>query len=196
MASKAVVKEIDRAIKEVWKKSISRDYRMNYLLMEDTLKCSFYYHLRKKLGAQFFKDKNIRMFTELTRGDLAGTGYKADIAIVELKKTFDEYHLGDNIKSTIAIIELKYDHNDIAFLDDIRKIKSYITDLKIDCLYYLGFIAEKEYEAPNWLDGRQTNNWADKKVAVLSANREIDGDGSLRFFIQSCNGLNKDLDEL
>ena len=169
---------------------------MNALLMEDTLKCSFYFHLRKKLGAQFFKDNNIRMFSELTRGDLTGTGYKADIAIVELKKTFDEYHLGDNIKSTIAIIELKYDHNDIAFLDDIRKIKSYITDLKIGCLYYLGFIAEKEYEVPNWLDGRQINNWANKKVAVLSANREVDGDGTLRFFIQSCNGLNKDLDEL
>ncbi|MCL1829188.1 MAG: hypothetical protein FWG32_06800, partial [Oscillospiraceae bacterium] len=181
MASKSVIKVIDRAIKEVWKKSISRDYRTFSLLMEDTLKCSLYYHLRKKLGERFLSDNNIRIFSEFTRGDLTGTGCKADIAIVELKKSFSEQHLGANIKSTIAIIELKYDHNDNAFVKDIRKIKSYITDLKVDCLYYLGFIAEKEYEIPNWLDGRQTNNWANKKVVVLSANREVDGDGTLRF---------------
>jgi len=194
---KEILSKIDRAIKEVWLKCIKRDYKNNYLLKEDTLKNSFYFHLRKNLGTRFFKENAIRIYTEFTDGDLKSTGYRADIAIVELSKDISDY-LGDNIKSIIAIIEFKYGcvyTSDNNFYKDIYKVKSYIKNHKVDCLYYLGFIAEKEYSYPNWLDGRQTNNWASKKVTVLSANKNI-GSDNMNFYVQSCNELNKDIDSV
>ena len=106
--------------------------------------------------------------------------------------------MGDNIKSIIAIIEFKYGGAytpDSNFYDDISKVKNYIKNCKIDCLYYLSFIIEKEYPYPNWLDGRQANNWANKRVTVLSANKDI-GAYDLNFYIQSCNELNKDLNNV
>lgn len=197
MICKTAIVKIDRAIKEIWRNNISKDYWNDHLLKEDTLKNSFYYHLRRKLGTQFLEENNIRIYTEFCDGDLKETGFRADIAIVELSKDPNGY-LGDNIESSIAIIELKFGGTykaDCNYYDDINKIRGYIRDCRIDCLYYLGFIAEKEYENPYWLDGRQTNNWADKRVTVLSANLDVNGDGIMHFYIQSCNGLNKDLDD-
>jgi hypothetical protein len=195
MIKKSVIKKIDRIIKRIWIENISSDYKNLHLLKEDTLKNCFYYHLRRKLGTRFLEENSIRIFTEFNDGDLKSKGFRADMAIVELGKNTDEY-IGDNIKSIIALIEFKLGCNytsDNYFYDDINKVKNYIRDIKVDCLCYLGFIAEKEYSYPDWLDGRQINNWANKKVAILSANYISEND-DLQFFIQSCNGLNKDLD--
>ena len=195
MVKKAELNEIDRVIKQIWKNNIRKDYRSDYLLKEDTLKNSFYYHLRRKLGIRFLESNDIRIFTEFSDGELKGTGSRADIAVVKMSKTRKEYYLGDNVEAIIAIIELKFSRgSDGVFYADIGKIRDYIRVQNINCLYYLGFIAEKVYDNPNWLDGRQTRNWADKKVAVLSANYESNGDGRMVFHIQSCNGLNKDMD--
>ena len=196
MAKRVVIKKIDRAIKEAWTNNINNDYRGCHLLKEDTLKSSLYYHLRRKLGTRFLEDNAIRIFTEFTDGGIKDMGFRADIAVVELGKEGRSY-LGDNIKSIIAIIELKYGcmyTSDSYFYDDINKVKSYIQYLNWDCLYYLGFIIEKEYCHPYWLDRRQTNNWANKKLAVLSASK-TEGSDNLNFYVQSCNGLNKDLDD-
>jgi len=196
LVKKTVSKQIGRTIKELWKRNIRNDYMTHHLLKEDTLKNSFYFHLRRKLGTSFLEENAIRIYTEFNDSELKGTGFRADIVIAELGKDYDGY-LGSNIKSIIAIVEFKYGGMytpDSIFYDDINKVKNYIRECKIDCLYYLGFIIEKEYPSPHWLDGRQTSNWANKKVAVLSANKEINGNGTMQFFIQSCNGMNVDLD--
>jgi hypothetical protein len=194
MIKKSALSKIDRVIKEVWANNISKDYHNFHLLKEDTLKNSFYYHIRRKLGTQFLEENAIRIFTEFNGSDLKGSGFYTDIAIVELDK-FNEGYLSENIKSIVAIIELKYGDgytSDNYFYGDINKVMNYIVNCKVDCLYYLGFIIEKEYPYPKWLDGRQIKNWANKKVAVLSANRDM-GSYDLHFYIQSCNGLNKEL---
>ena len=168
MITKTALRKIDRSIKEVWIKNISKDYTNLHLLKEDTLKNSFYFHLRRKLGTIFLEENAIRIYTEFNDGDLKGVGFRADIAIVEIGDNVDGY-LGDNIKSIIAIIEFKYGGAympDSNFYDDISKVKNYIKNCKINCLYYLSFIIEKEYPYPNWLDGRQSNNWANKRVTV------------------------------
>lgn len=194
MITKTTKEKIDSVIKEIWEANISQDYKNSHLLKEDTLKNSFYYHLRRKLGTKFLEDNCIRIFTEFNDADLKGSGFRADIAIVEMGEDINPY-LGDDVKSIIAIIELKFKNKYTSydvFYKDIEKTKIYIKDLNVNCLYYLGFIHEKEHEKDTiYLDGRQTSNWANKKVAILSANREIDGDGNLVFSVESYNGLNK-----
>jgi hypothetical protein len=115
------------------------------------------------------------------------------MAIVELGEATGGW-LADSIISTIALVELKFGDmytSDNWYYSDIEKVRDYIRVWGIDCQYYLGFISEKEYDNPNWLDGRQTSNWADKRVTVLSAN--YDSNRKMQFHIQSCNGLNTDL---
>lgn len=192
MISNSIKTKIDSTIKDIWQNSIRKDYENDHLLKEDTLKNCFYYHLRRKLGTKFLEDNNIRIFTEFNDSALKGSGFRADIAIVEMGKE-DYTYLGDNVKSIIAIIELKYKNStcnyDVFFMD-IEKVKNYIKSYHIDCQYYLGFIHEKEHEKEtHWLDDRQTKNWASKKVTVLYANREIAGAGDLVFKVDSYNGL-------
>ena len=197
MVTKADKARIDRAIKELWLRNIQNDYFNLHLLNEDTLKNSLYFHLRRKLGTNFLEDRSIRIYTEYNDESLFYTGKRADMAIVELNPKSKSEAFRDHIRSIIAVIELKFGNyrtSDSWFYSDITKVKDFIKLWNIDCLYYLGFISEKIYENPYWLDGRQTNNWADKKVTVLSAN--LDTDEEMRFHIQSCNGLNKDLDDV
>ncbi len=195
MVTKAIKKKIDGAIKDVWKNNIKHDYKKDHLLKEDTLKNSFYCHLRKKLGNKYLEDNNIRIYTEFNEHDLKKTKLRADIVIVEIKKDYDGY-LGDAVKSIIAIIELKYQPHYASynvFYKDVEKTKNYIRTFKIESLFYLGFIHEKKHvRNTEWLDGRQTANWANEKVTILSAN-EWDGDDDaeiLDFQVKSYNGLN------
>lgn len=55
--------EIDKIIKETWKKNMQQDYDSNHMLKEDSMKCCFYYHLRRKLSS-ILKQYNLRIFTE------------------------------------------------------------------------------------------------------------------------------------
>lgn len=173
-----VYDKIDMVIKEIWLKNIKRDYINTYLLKEDTLKNSFYYHLRRKLNSKFLNDNNIRIFTEFNDNSLKGSGFRADIAIVKLGEPVNTYW-GDNIESIIAIIELKYKGQYVnydVFNRDIVKVGKYIRELKINGKFYLGFIHEKEYEEnPFRLRNRQANNWAKNKVTMLSGYEGFDG---------------------
>jgi hypothetical protein len=194
MLRKADKEKIDRTIKELWLKDIKRDYSHNHLLKEDTLKNSFYYHLRRKLGTKFIEERSLRIFTEYREDVFAETGKIADIVIVQLNNSRGDY-LKDQIKSTLAVIELKFggeNTSDDWYYSDIAKVKEFVRYWNIDCLFYLGFISEKVYSSPYWLDKRQMNNWAKDKLVVMSAN--YNADGVMEFHIQSCNGLNRDMD--
>jgi hypothetical protein len=183
---------IDRAVKEIWLYDIAGDYEKHYLLKEDTLKNSFYFHLRRRLGERFLEYNKLRIFTEFNDGELKGRGFRADIAIVSINPDFIGYWGDDPANKIVALFELKYTRNVNALYSDIEKTKNYIRELKIaDCLFYLGFIEENQYPNRRWLDARQTKNWANGKVTVLSASFEGD---KIWFDIQSCNGLNADLD--
>ena len=60
---KSIRKDIDRIIKETWKKNMHKDYYDCNMLKEDSMKCCFYYHLRRKLST-ILKKYNLRIFTE------------------------------------------------------------------------------------------------------------------------------------
>lgn len=186
--SKQLIVQIDRIIKEIWLKEIAQDYTEKYLLKEDCLKNSFYHHLRTRLS-DVMEKHNIRIFTEYYISELR---YRADIAIVQIDLEIKERHLADMVTDVLAIIELKYKagyskgiENEIK--NDVKKLQDYIKIGRIDCQYYLAVIYETECWALNWLDKRQTNNWAANRVTELDAGFI---DGEMKFEVHSYNGLN------
>lgn len=169
--------KIDKALKKVWEENVVNDYNKDYLLKEDTLKNSIYYHLRSELGDGFLDRHRLRIFTEFYMGtNKNGKKQIADIAIVRLKykRELDEsYYLKNRIDEILTIIELKYKgNNEKAFREDISKTKEYT---KIDkcknTQFYLGFIYEAFYEESNggWLYKNQRECWGKDKVTELTA---------------------------
>ncbi|MDR9856216.1 hypothetical protein RJP21_21675 [Paenibacillus sp. VCA1] len=59
---------IDRTLKETWLHNIKNDYLSNFILLEDSLKNVFYYHVRSKLTDAFLNENNLRIYTELNTG--------------------------------------------------------------------------------------------------------------------------------
>jgi hypothetical protein len=123
------------------------DYKLNYLLKEDSLKNAFYHHLRNNPGDSFLNNNNIRIYTEYYLDNLERT----DIAIVRLLLESEfpnyDYHLRDLVKEVLAIIELKHKNGTCGpepFLRDISKIYRYCRLRKYEqCQCFLGFIYEK-----------------------------------------------------
>lgn len=70
---------IDNAIKKIWCKEIKMDYENYSLLKEDSLKNSFYYHLRTKLTDSFLQENNMRIYTEFYLN-----GIRADLVIAKI----------------------------------------------------------------------------------------------------------------
>jgi hypothetical protein len=159
--------KIDQKIKKVWQNNIKSDYNKFFLLKEDTLKNSLYFHLRNELTDQFLEENNLRIYTEFHY-----KGFIADLAIVQLSEQLGKEHLQDEIKSVLAIIEVKYKNgtSDLPFNHDVEKIKQYLAIQPIDLtLYYLAFVQEAYYE-PNWsswLTDKQ-KIWAKDRVTELT----------------------------
>jgi hypothetical protein len=161
-------KTIDNAIKEIWCNNIKYDYENFSLLKEDTLKNSFYFHLRNKLTDRFLEENRLKIYTEYYHD-----GLRADLAIAQLcEEPGLNGHLRNDVVDILAVVEMKYkyDTNDDPFKKDIVKVKNYIKNLNyINCLYYLAFIhevinPEREY---SWLTQRD-RKWANGKVTELN----------------------------
>jgi hypothetical protein len=157
---------IDKTIKNIWGNEIYEDYANEFLLKEDTLKNSIYYHLRKKLTDEFFYENDIRIFTEYDLHDR----FRADIVIVKLRpeeEMSEEYFLQDRVLDILAIIEIKYKNTNLKpFESDILKVKKYIQSEKYPkCQYYLAFICEDtRYEKKKWID---EETWIRDNVTIL-----------------------------
>jgi len=185
---------IDRAIKEAWLFNIKSDYSSNFLLLEDSLKNAFYYHLRSKLTDAFLKENKLRIYTEL----YTGYGERIDIAIVRIEDSKD-VHLREQITEYLAVIELKHKGGTVPinpFLDDIDKMKMYLKRKDSNqCQYYLGFIHEAEYdlEETSWLKPKQQKTWAKGNLTELSGFYNED---KIVFTNLSYNDMNEDLNNL
>lgn len=113
MPDESIVRLIDKTIKEIWVNEIKKDYDEDYLLKEDSLKNSLYFHIRSKLG-NVLRDNNLRIYPEFYFPELK---YRADLAIVQMDTESENYYLKDRIKEVVAIFELKYvnaNSNDVA----------------------------------------------------------------------------------
>lgn len=182
------IKTIDNAIKEIWCNNIKSDYENFSLLKEDTLKNSFYFHLRNKLTDRFLEENRLKIYTEYYHD-----GLRADLVIAKLcEEPGFNGHLRNDVKDILAVVEMKYkyDANVDPFKKDIVKVKNYIKNLDYkNCLYYLAFIHEvenpsKEY---SWVSKRDLK-WANSKVTELNA-YFIEGEESPFFNVISHKGV-------
>ena len=169
MNNNTLMKQIDEAIKEVWLNDISSDYDDLYLLKEDSLKCSLYYHLRFKLG-EVLADNNLRIYPEYYIPELK---YKADLAIVRIDPYEVKPKLKDMVTEVISVIETKYDFSaadsTIATIEsDVEKIKDYL-DFGMGGRCYFACIYENEVDDLRWFDETQISTWAKGRVTELDA---------------------------
>lgn len=190
MVSKAIIKEIDRTIKQTWINNIQKDYKSLSMLKEDSLKCCMYYHLRRKL-AKILEENNLRIYPEFY---FSGLHYRADLVIVEIDPELDEAYLKNMVTEVVAVIELKYvsssSDETISWVEnDILKIKNYIEQGNLRCQYYFAVVYENECDDLNWMDAEE-NSWAVGHVTELDAGYIKD---KMKFEVNSYNGLNSNL---
>ncbi len=201
MLTKHIVEKIDYAIKYAWMHQIADDYNECSILKEDSLKNSFYHHLRNALDS-LFRENGIRIYTEFNEKGLKSKGLRADIAIVSLgQPKSDNYYLGERIGDVLAIIELKFkgdgSSGTSAIYQDVDKVKNYIKNFSFpECQYYLGIIHEYSYSFSElrWLDKRQSNNWGKGRLTELNAcYYEEHGENDIGFSVCSYNEFNPEL---
>lgn len=189
--------KIDSVIKKIWNDNILKDYNDDFLLKEDTLKNSFYFHLRNELGDGFFKYHRLRIFTEYELGEnKAGKRQRGDVVIVRLKplcEIDDFYYLGNRVEDVITIIELKYKVNaEKEIKKDVFKIRDYIHSKKYpNCQFYLGILFEQSYslERGSWLKKNQKENWAFGKLTELTGHYDENGNTFISDIISHNNNL-------
>ena len=80
LVDKSIIRLIDKTIKEIWVNEIKNDYDEDYLLKEDSLKNSLYFHIRSTLE-DVLRDNNLRIYPEFYFTELK---YRADLAIVQM----------------------------------------------------------------------------------------------------------------
>ncbi|WP_035721768.1 hypothetical protein [Gracilibacillus boraciitolerans] len=155
-------KKIYSAIEEVWLNDISKDYKNNHLLKEDSLKNAFYYHVRNRLGEDFLEKYNLRIFTEYFVD-----GERIDLVIVQIDPfRAKESYLGDCITEIIVAVEMKYKNSytsDKVFLQDVDKVLSFIRNWKSNTTtFYLAFIHEK------YMNSQEKMSWIhDKHIEIV-----------------------------
>lgn len=181
-----IIRKIDKTIKHIWQYKIKKDYDNGWLLKEDTLKNSIYYHLRKKLG-KFFDKNNIRIFTEFTDAEFKHSKKRPDIVIatVDFADDVESGYYGDDIKKCIAIIEIKFKNENAADMiyADFDKLKSYIYDLNLDLKSKLYMATIWEYEDKETCWERKNAAWAKDRLTELNASYKP-GTQNMRFYIK------------
>lgn len=146
-------KYIDTIIKNVWTSFIPNDYKNKFLLYEDSLKNSLYYHLRTEF-AELMECSNIRIYPEYQTYRKDEIRARIDLAIVEFREFCTENHLGDSEIEILSAIEIKYvgyrKADDDAILSDVKKCLSYLSKLSGSPHIYITFIQEAIYNCNSY----------------------------------------------
>lgn len=181
MQTKELLKLIDKTLVDIWTNEILSDYKLGWLLKEDTLKNALYFHLRSKLGT-VFEYNNIRIFTEFTDCEFKQTGYRPDIVIARVDMNASSQYLGDNIKECIAIIEVKYKTGYAASKDiisDYEKLKLYVQKLRVTAKLYMATIWEYTDKPISW--EQENSAWAKGRLTELNAS--YNSNNSIQFYV-------------
>jgi hypothetical protein len=151
-------KKLNQIITAIWIENLKDDYLKGYLLLEDSLKSAFYFHLRQKLEEEGLFQQGLRVLTEFKIPKSTGLiSNRVDIAIV--KPTYEQhfiYSLWHSSYEIYALIELKFKgvhyRSYKAFMDDVLKVMKYSEKLD-NTLLYVCSIDEKDYNHKlSWLN--------------------------------------------
>ena len=182
MNKEELLKIIDDTIKNIWQNEIAYDYADKWLLKEDTLKNSFYFHLRTKLENIFDKN-NVRIFTEFTDNKFKKSGFRPDMVITKMNFDKDKKYYGDYVEECLCVIEFKfktgYNSADTIY-NDYQKLCGYTQKLDVDCKLYMATIWEYEDDATNW--ERKNAAWAKNRLTELNASY-IPETTDMRFYV-------------
>lgn len=183
MITKSEIEYIKNNIIEIWNKNIAKDYNDVYLLREDTLKCSFYHHLRVELGT-FFKQHNLAILTEFQGRKYICSNYRPDIVIVKMKDNCNEPYFIDRIDKLLFVIELKYKDGSYSSTDaiecDCKKVKNYVELLNDECQLVLAVIQECYWENQFWFD-EEDKSLLEGRVTELIASYKSENNEELKF---------------
>ncbi|MBQ9719868.1 MAG: hypothetical protein IJV64_04155 [Oscillospiraceae bacterium] len=183
MTKRSVQKEIDKAVKSIWLNEICAEYGKGNFILEASVQCSLYHHLRNMLDA-LLHENSLYIYPEYYFSDLR---YYADLAICQMDMSRDT-RLHDKLTDVYAIIEIKYGGSSDYIKTDLPKFKTYMQSLDYDCQYYFAAIDElTERDRLRWLDGRSIGKWANGRFTELNAGWI---DGTMRFEVNSYNGMN------
>ncbi len=178
---KQILDKIDKCITRIWETKIKQDYDNGWILREDTLKDSLYFHLRNSLN-DLFEKNNLRIFTEYGTGIFKGTGYRPDMVIAKVDLEKEEYQYENCIEEVLCVIEIKnlqgfYSHKII--LNDFEKLKKYSKIINLDCKFYMATIWEYEDEQTSWIKDAK---WCKGRLTELNASYK-NSNGDSQFYI-------------
>ncbi len=182
MNKEKLLRIIDDTIKNIWENEIAYDYDDGWLLKEDTLKNSFYFHLRMKLGDIFYKN-DIRIFTEFTDDKFKKSGFRPDMVIAKMNFEKDGTYYGDDVEECLCVIEFKYKtgYNSVnSIFEDYKKLRNYTQTLGVDCKLYMATIWEHEDDPVNW--ERKNAAWAKNRLTELNASYKR-GTQDIQFYV-------------
>ena len=182
MTKESMAEIIDATIISVWKNEIQNDYKKLWLLKEDSLKNTLYFHLRTVLG-ELLDQNDMRIFTEFTDCEFKHSGYRPDMVIAKIDPDADVAYWGDAVTECIAVIELKYKTGFAAneeIYSDYDKLKCYIDTLGINSKLYMATIWECEDDETAWLEDVE---WAVNKVVELNASYKRNSDHEPQFYV-------------
>lgn len=185
MTKQEIESIVDKTIKEIWENEIPKDYESGWLLKEDTLKNSLYFHLRNKLG-KVFEENNIRIFTEFTDDKFKGKHKRPDMVIAKVLSEQVSDYWGKDVKECLAVIEIKFKNgykSSEDIFNDYEKLKYYKTELGVDCKLYMATIWECEDGETNW--ERKNSAWAKNTLTELNASYDIENtdEYKMRFYV-------------
>lgn len=183
MTKQEIENVIDETIKEIWVNEIADDYESGWLLKEDTLKNSFYYHLRTKME-KLFEDNDIRIFTEFTDNKFKNTEYRPDVVIAKVDLDRGSKYWGDDVTECLAVIKLKYKNGFNGSKDiysDYKKLSVYVDGLGVGCKLYMATIWEYEDDETSWEP--EESEWAKGRLTELNASYKK-GTKDMRFYVQ------------
>ena len=182
MNKEKILELIDYTIKNIWENEIAYDYDDGWLLKEDTLKNSFYFHLRTKVG-KIFDENDIRIFTEFRDDKFRKSGFIPDMVIAKIGWDGNTNYYGDDVEECLCVIEfkLKTGYNSAnTIYNDYQKLYDYTQKLGVDCKIYMATIWEYEDDATNW--ERKNAAWAKNHLTELNASYEP-GTTNMRFYV-------------
>ena len=123
-----VIQIIDEAIRSIWENEIKDDYEQNWIMNEDGLKTTLYFHMRKWLETVFVEN-DLRIFTEFKDAEFIKSGYRPDMVIARIDMNSDAPSWREAVTNSVAVIELKFKSSFAdkeAIYADYDKLREYI----------------------------------------------------------------------